>query len=480
MSTKEKHKKAASESANGSKPMPHNFEAERSILGAILLDASSLNDCIDVIGPDDFYQPAHAILFQSVIDLDNEGDDITEVNLGQRLEANAQLESVGGMPYVASLVDGAGAPANVRYYARIVRDHSLVRQFIDTHEALVAQAMSPGAKIPQLLDAVEEAQSLFRTDHNKSDFSPLDILIKDSLEYLDETQKNPELLAGVNTGLKGLDEMTTGLKGADLFILAARPSMGKTAFCLQVSRNVALREGKAVGIFSLEMSQRALVMRMLSAEAGVGAQAMRTRHLRKEDWRELWQAGQRLSKASMLIDDASGTNIAELRGKAKRMAQRQERLGEPPLGLIVVDYLQLLTLPDYSVSGRRSDNRQQEIAEISRSLKLLAVDLDVPILCLSQLNRSIENRPDATPRLADLRESGAIEQDADVVAFITKYKSGDDAPPPPGGGFRTPISLVIAKQRNGPTGTVNLVFDKEIQHFGEMGDEDGPDPDEVM
>lgn len=457
--------------------MPANIEAERNILGAILLDSSALNDCIDIIAPEDFYHPPHTIIYKAMIDIDTDGDEINEFALERHLATAGELEAVGGLEYVALLVDGSISPVNIRYYARSVKELSQVRKFINKHDALVAQALEPGTKINELLDAAEDAQANFQDDSQGNDFSPIDVLVDDSLKYLDDAMKNPEKHVGIETGLPGLDDLTTGLQGGDYFILAARPSMGKTALSLQIARHVGMTGERAVGIFSLEMSQRALVMRMLSAEAGVGAQAMRTRHLRKEDYRSLFEAGERLSTANILIDDTAGTNIAELRGKAKRMAQRQERLGKPPLGMIVVDYLQLLTLPEYRLSGRGNVGRQQEIAEISRALKLLAIDLDVPIICLSQLNRSIEERgPTAVPRLADLRESGAIEQDADIVAFIAKYK-GDDAEAQPEGGFTTNVSLVIAKQRNGPTGTVNLVFRKEVQHFGEMGDAMEPEED---
>lgn len=471
-------RRAGQPKAADTRIVPQHAEAERAVLGAVLYDSSSLHQILDMVSPDDFYSTAHQLILRTMITLEDVQEEVNEVTISQQLEREGKLDQVGGLEYLVMLSEAAAAPANVRYYAALIKEKAQLRKFINAQTALTAMAHEPGAEMKGLLEQWEMTASDFLKERKETDFSPIAKVIGGTLEYLEQHAKNPSLFAGVRIGLDTIDSMTTGFKGGDYIVLAGRPSCGKTAFCLQVARYVAVNEKKSVGLFSLEMSQQALAMRLLSAEARVSGQKMRTGRLSSEDWRALVEAGNRISSSAgeLLIDDTAGTNIAELKAKAKRMAQRQERLQKAKLGLIVVDYLQLLTLPEYLTKGRRAENRQQEIAEISRSLKMLAMELNVPIVVLSQLNRSIENRPDALPRLADLRESGAIEQDADIVSFISKYKAqeGENVP-----AYNEeeghPVNFVIAKQRNGPTGNIVLFFNKSAQHFGEMAGVTGGD-----
>ena len=431
--------------------LPHSDEAERSILGAVLLDNDQFHKAQELVFVSAFYSSRHRTIFQTMEGLMETGAAIDLVTLKDRLERNRHLESCGGPAYLASLLDGVPRSVNIEHYARIVREKAILRALIQAAHGILESAVRADRSSEQLLDDAERAIFRVAEDRLRTGFIALKEVAEQNLKTIEELTERRELITGVPTDFKEFDEMTSGLQPGELIILAARPSMGKTALALNVAQHCALRHGKSVGIFSLEMSHQQLFFRLLCSEARVDAHRLRTGRIGKEDWQKIIKAFGNLSEAPIYIDDTPGIGIMEMRAKTRRLAL------EHGLDLLMVDYLQLMR-----GRGARYDNRQQEISDISRSLKELAKELNIPVLGLSQLSRAPEQRGgDHRPQLSDLRESGAIEQDADVVAFLFReelYKRDDPD-------LRGTAELIVAKQRNGPIGTVKLHFIREFTRF---------------
>jgi replicative DNA helicase len=434
-----------------SQSLPHSDEAERSVLGAVLLDNRQFHKAQELLAPTTFYSTRNRQIFEAMAELMDSGAAIDLVTLREALERSRALEACGGPAYLASLVDGVPRSVNVEHYARIVREKALLRELIQSAQGILDSAMRPEGSAEQVLDEAERAIFRVAEERLRSGFLPLRVVAEQNLRTIEELTERRELVTGVPTGFGRLDELTSGLQPAELIVLAARPSMGKTALALNIAETASLRHGKTVGIFSLEMSHHQLFLRMLCSEARVDAHRLRTGRIGKDDWQRIIKAYGTLSEAPVYIDDTPGVGIMEMRAKARRLAL------EKGLDLLMVDYLQLMR-----GRGGRYDSRQQEISDISRSLKELAKELNVPILALSQLSRAPEQRGgDRRPQLSDLRESGAIEQDADVVVFLFReelYKREDPD-------LKGKAELIIGKQRNGPTGMVEMVFIREFARF---------------
>ena len=429
---------------------PQNLEAEQSVLGGILLDNLALNTVLEVLDTNDFYSEAHRRIFTAAIELANRNEPCDLITLSNLLRDQKRLEQTGGMAYLASLVDNVGSSANIAFYAKIIKEKSILRKLIGAATDILTKSYDAGTETDQLLDQAE--QTIFEISENKirRSFYPMKEIIKDSFKTIERLYANKELVTGVTTGFDKLDEITSGLQNSDLIIIAGRPSMGKTAFALNIAQNAALEAGVPVAVFSLEMAREQLATRMLAAEARVDSQRLRKGFLGETDWPKLTTAAGRLSEAPIFIDDTPAITVIEMKAKSRRLK------AEAGLGLIVLDYLQLMRGSTYK------DSREQEISEISRSLKSLAKELNVPVIALSQLNRKVEDRTSRRPQMADLRESGAIEQDADVIAFIYRdevYNRSDDNPD------KGIAEIIIGKQRNGPTGTVKLAFQEKYTRF---------------
>ena len=428
-----------------------------SVLGGVLLENEALNKALEILRPDDFYRQSHRKIFSALIDLANRGEPADLVTLTAALQQEGELDAVGGSSYLATLVDYVPTAANITYYCRLVKEKSISRHLIRVATEIATRGYE-GGEVEKALDWAEK--SIFEITGMKtrpSYFATRDIL-KDTFKTIEKLFERKELVTGVPSGFTDLDTMTAGLQPGDLVIIAARPSMGKTAFILNLVEYAAVHsQSKAPTIiFSLEMSKESLVQRMLCSISKVDASRLRTGHLGESDWPKLTNGAGLLSEAPIYIDDTPAISVLELRAKARRLK------AEKNLGLIVVDYLQLM-------QGHNAENRQQEISEISRSLKALAKELSVPVVALSQLNRSLENRTDKRPVMADLRESGAIEQDADVIMFIYRETVYCEACKKRDGscdkGHEKDAEIVIGKQRNGPIGTVHLTFRGEYTRF---------------
>ncbi|HXT71208.1 MAG TPA: replicative DNA helicase [Vicinamibacterales bacterium] len=432
--------------------LPHNLEAEKCVLGAILIDNPSFNQAAEVIGSEDFFRDAHRRIFEKMIGLSERSQPIDPVTLKDELSRSGELDEVGGPAYVASLTDGVPRSANVEFYAKIVKQKSTLRKLIQSSNDVLARAYDAEEDPDNLLDEAE--RSIFQIAENRmrSGFVSLAELVDGGWKQLEKLQEHKGNVTGVPTGFVDLDEMTSGFQKSDLVIVAARPSMGKTSLVLNMALHCGIEAGRTAGVFSLEMSKEQLFMRMLTSEARVDAHKFRGGFLGEQDYSRLVSAFARLHDAKVFIDDSPSIGILEMRAKARRLKM------EHGLDLLVIDYLQLM-------QGRgKFDNRQQELASISRSLKILAKELEIPIIALSQLSRAPEGRSDHRPQLSDLRESGALEQDADVVMFIYREEMYpvDGQVPPEAEGV---AELIIGKQRNGPTGTVRLVFLKQYTRF---------------
>lgn len=429
---------------------PQNLEAEQSILGGILLDNHALNSVLEVLTHQDFYSEAHRKIFAAIVSLSDRNEPCDLITLSSILKDKKHLDSVGGAAYLASLVDNVPSAANIAHYSKIVKEKAILRHLIGAATEILTHSYDTGAEVDDVLDKAEHA--IFEISENKirPAFFPIKSIIKDSFKTIEKLYERKELITGVPTGFEKIDDLTSGLQKADLIIVAGRPSMGKTAFALNVAQNAATETGIPVAIFSLEMSKEQLALRMLSSEARVDSQRLRKGFLGETDWPKLTTAAGRLSEAPLFIDDTPAITVLEMKAKARRLK------AESDLGLIILDYLQLMR------SGSFKESREQEISEISRSLKALAKELSVPIVALSQLNRKVEDRTNRRPQMADLRESGAIEQDADVIAFIYRdevYNKSDDNPE------KGIAEVIIGKQRNGPTGTVKLAFLEKFTCF---------------
>lgn len=422
---------------------PQSIEAEESILSAILLDNSTLLDVLEILSPDHFYRTAHQKIFAAIAELFSKAEPVDLVTLTNILRDKNQLEDVGGAAYLARMVDTVPSAINVRHYARIVRDKSSLRRLIAKANEITQHCYEDAGDLDQVLDFAEGAVFEISEDKHQAAFHPISKIIESNIDALEERQGKKALVTGVPTGFTQLDHKTSGLQGSDMIILAARPSMGKTALALNIARNAAIDGNVPVAIFSLEMSKESLSERLLCAEARVDSGRLRGGFLNPEDWNRITEAASVLSEAPIYIDDSPDISATSIRTKSRRLKMDKD------LGLIIIDYLQLM-------KGRASSERRDlEISEISRALKLLAKELNVPVLALSQLNRKLEERSDKRPQLSDLRESGALEQDADVVAFIYRdevYNKDENNP------NRGTAEVIIAKQRNGPTGIIPLTF----------------------
>jgi len=435
---------------------PQNLEAEESVLSAILLDNSTLLDVLETLEPEDFYRSAHAKMFTAITELFAKNEPVDLVTLANILKEKGQLEEIGGATYLAKLVDTAPLAVNAQHYARIIRDKAALRKLIEHSNAITARCFEDSGDVDDVIDFAEKAVFEIAGNKNKKSFYPLSQIIGHSIDALEERQGNKTLVTGVSTGFSRLDNLTSGFQGSDLIILAARPSMGKTALALNIARNAAIDANTPVAVFSIEMSKEQLSMRLLCAEARIDSSRLRSGFFSREDWVSLTNAAEVLSDADIYIDDSPDLTAMSIRAKARRLKMDKN------LGLVIIDYLQLM-------KGRSSaERRDLEISEISRGLKALAKELDIPVLALSQLNRKLEERHDKRPQLSDLRESGALEQDADVVAFIYRDEVYNKDENNPNKGI---AELLLKKQRNGPTGEVKLAFISTYTRFEDLADD---------
>lgn len=436
---------------------PQNIEAEQAVLGAMLIDKEAIAKATEVLSADDFYREAHRVIFSAMLELYNKNEAVDMVTVTEILKRDNKLEDIGGIAYITSLANVVLTAANVKYHAEIVAEKSVLRQLVRVSTEIAAMGYEANDDVGTLLDTAESRILEISNRKKKADFTPINDILMDSVQSIESLLQNKGGLTGIPAGFADLDKLTSGLHPSDFIILAARPSMGKTALALNIVQNVALRAHKVIGgaprsvaFFSLEMSKEQLVNRMLCAEAGIDSQRLRVGEMHDEDWTHLWDACDTMSRAKIYIDDTAGITAMDMRSRARRLK------AEHGLDLIVVDYLQLM-----QGSGKRnnSGDRQQEVSEISRSLKALARELDVPVLALSQLSRSVESRQVKRPMLSDLRESGSLEQDADIVAFLYRedYYNPDTE--------NKHTELIIAKHRNGPVDTVNLFFQKQFTKF---------------
>ncbi len=429
---------------------PQNLDAEQSILGGVLLDNDALNGVIEVLGADDFYSEAHRKIFSAIIALSERNEPTDLVTLSNILRDRKELDGLGGEVYLVTLVDRVPSAANIVHYARIVKEKAVLRRLIGAATEILTRSYNPGADVDNVLDQAEHAVFEISEHKVKPSFYPMKEIIKDSFKTIEALFERKALITGVSTGYGKLDELTSGFQKSDLIIIAARPSMGKTALALNIAQYAAIEQNVPVAVFSLEMSKEQLAFRMLASESRVDAQRLRKGFLGEMDWPKLTMAAGRLSEALLYIDDTPAISVLEMKAKARRLK------AEGGLGLIILDYLQLMRGRDQNMP------REQEISDISRSLKSLAKELDVPVVALSQLNRQVESRSDRRPHLADLRESGAIEQDADVIMFIYRDEVYNKSEDNPERGF---AEIDVGKQRNGPTGTIKLTFLKEYTRF---------------
>jgi len=435
--------------------IPQNIEAEEAVLGAILVNPNCITKVVEILKSESFYKPAHRYVYDAMVQLFNSNERIDLVSVSDILNFNAKLELIGGRAFINDLSYKTITTSNIEYYAKIVQDKSIKRSLINAGSEIV----SLGYDLNSTDDSLNTAEKLiFEIASKKAtkDLAHVRDLVLQSYEKIEYRYNHRDELTGVPTGFYELDTMTSGLQKSDLIILAARPSMGKTAFALNIAQNVAIRAKTAVAIFSLEMSKEQLVQRMLCSEAEVDSQRLRSGHMQSKDWEKLANAMNEFAEAPIYIDDTAGCTLTDIRAKCRRLAME-----EKSLGLVVIDYLQLM-------EGVGKEERVQQISAISRGLKGLARELDVPVIALSQLSRAVEQRKDRRPMLSDLRESGAIEQDADIVMFIYRddyynREDGDDAPKATGKEGKSEI--LIAKQRNGPVGNFELLFQSNITKF---------------
>jgi len=432
---------------------PHSVEAEQAVLGGILLRNENFHSIVDILTPNDFYLPAHALLYEACLALHQKNTPVDPLTLVEYLRSNNLLEQAGGMIYLAELGESVVSAANVEYYAAIVRDRALQRSLIATCAEIIANSFDSAREVESLLDESEQALFALTTRKGSKQYFSSNDLVRNFLSDLEKRYSDPDAISGVTSGYFKLDQMTTGFQASDLIILAARPSMGKTAFALNMCMRAALQQNVPVAIYSLEMSKEQLIMRMLSVFAKVGLSKLRRGNLDDDDWRNVHYAVEELSRAPIFIDDTPAISTLELRARTRRLKAQHG------IGLVMVDYLQLMR------SSRRVDSRELEISDISRSLKALAKELSIPVIALAQLNRKVEERQNKRPMLSDLRESGAIEQDADIIMFIYRdavYNKREDNP------RQNVAEIIIGKQRNGPTGTVELAYVAEYTAFEDL------------
>ncbi|MCV9950288.1 replicative DNA helicase [Paenibacillus sp. BT-177] len=429
---------------------PQNLEAEQAVIGSILLQSEALITAMERVQTEDFYDKAHQMIYEAMIELGESGQPIDLVTLTSKIQDKGQLEDIGGVSYLAKLAHGVPTAANVDYYAQIIEEKAMLRRLIRAATQIVSEGYSSGEDVAGMLSDAERKIMEISNGRSGSGFIAIRDVVMEVFDRVELLHQNKGNTTGIPSGFVDLDKMTAGFQRNDLIIVAARPSVGKTAFALNIAQNVAVRAKETVAIFSLEMSAAQLVQRMICAEANLDANVMRTGEIKgDDDWAKLTMGIAALSEAEIYIDDTPGITVADIRAKCRRLK------AEKGLGMIVIDYLQLI-----HGRGKAGENRQQEVSEISRTLKQIARELEVPVIALSQLSRGVEQRQDKRPMMSDLRESGSIEQDADIVAFLYRddyYNQETEK--------KNIIEIIIAKQRNGPVGTVELVFLKNYNKF---------------
>ena len=429
--------------------LPHDLLAEQAVLGSIFLDPDKIHIASEYLTKDSFFKLSHGMLFNIMQELSDKGDPIDPVSVKSALDSSGQFEQVGGMAFLASLINAVPTSAHIEHYSKVVAEKSRARKVIKDLSQSISNVYDGQKDLNEILSQTEQNLSTISNEQKKG-FRPIIDVIDSTQSILDERSQKVGDVTGTSTGFTDFDQITTGLHEDNLIIIAARPAMGKTAFALNIAQNVAKSSDKAVAIFSLEMGAESLVERMLSAEGLIPSYHVRTGNLSESEWRRMISAQERLARGKIFIDDTAGIRISEIRSKAKRLAQENGGLG-----LIVIDYLQL-------IEGRGRENRQQEVSEISRQLKIIAKELKVPVIALSQLSRGVDQRNDKRPILSDLRESGSIEQDADIVAFLYReayYKRDEQEEPD------NVTELILEKNRHGSLGTVQLYFLKEYAKF---------------
>jgi len=440
---------------------PFSLEAEVSVLGGLLIDSDAMLRVEDTLSDAMFFRESHRVLYRAMRHLQERGTAIDVVTVGDHLRATGELDRAGGMPYLAELLDAVPTAANIQYHATLVREKALLRRLVEVATQTIQEVYEPGDRsVAEIVDEAERRVFQVAESHDRGGFTWIKDLLWHAFENIEKLQESQGGVTGVPSGFPRLDDMTTGLQKGDLIIVAARPSMGKTSWVLNVAQNAAIDHKVPVAIFSLEMSKEQLVHRLLCSEARVDAMKLRRGRLSPSDYQRIGTAGAKLNTAPIWIDDSPGGSVLEMRAKARRLK------AEGGLGLLVIDYLQLMA------GGGRVESRQQEVSQISRGLKALARELEVPVIALSQLSRGPEQRTDHRPQLSDLRDSGSIEQDADLVMFLYRPEyyssSGSDED---GNSLEGKAELIISKQRNGPTGTVNLFFHKTYTRFDEVAPE---------
>ncbi|GEL76345.1 replicative DNA helicase [Tenuibacillus multivorans] len=431
---------------------PHNIEAEQAVLGAIFLQPDVIVTASEILMPEDFYRVSHQRIFEVMMRLNDKGEPIDLVTVTNELSALEILEEIGGVSYLTDIAESVPTAANIEYYAKIVDEKSVLRQMIQAATGIVTRSFEENDEITDVIDYAEKSILDVSQQKTSGRFKNIKDVLINVYDNIEQLHHQSEEVTGVPTGFKDLDKITSGFQDNDLIIIAARPSVGKTAFALNIAQNVAIQAQENCAIFSLEMGAEQLVMRMLCAEGNIDAQRLRTGSLEEEDWGKLTMAMGSLSDAGIFIDDTPGVKVNEIRSKCRRLKQ------EHGLGMVLIDYLQLI-----QGSGSSKENRQQEVSEISRQLKALARELEVPVIALSQLSRGVEQRQDKRPIMSDIRESGSIEQDADIIGFLYRDDYYNDETEK-----ENIIEIIIAKQRNGPIGTVELAFVKEYNKFVDL------------
>lgn len=439
------------------KVLPHDIQAEQSVLGSIFIKPEKMIEVAEYLKPDDFYRPAHKILFKAMVNLADRGEAIDIVTIKSALESTDELGMVGGISYIAEVVNAVPTSSHAEHYAKIVAKKAQLRSIIGNLSDSIGNAYDEDMDIDEIIAKAERSLIEVSQATNKGSFRPIHDVLLENHAKIEERSNNTSQITGIETGFYDFDKLITGLHEDQLIVLAARPAMGKTALALNIAQNVATKSNKAVAVFSLEMGAESLVERMLSAEGTIINHHIRTGNLTVNEWQRLIYAQGQLAEAPIFIDDTAGVKITDIRARARRLSQETDGLG-----LIVIDYLQL-------IQGSRSDNRQQEVSEISRQLKIIAKELKVPVIALSQLSRGVEQRNDKRPIMSDLRESGSIEQDADIVAFLYRdayYQDKKDGQPE-----NDITELIIRKNRHGNLGTVKLYFHKEYTKFSSVEEE---------
>ena len=431
--------------------LPHSIEAEQSVIGSMIMDRDAIVAAYELISGEDFYNKQYAILFDTMVELNNEGQPVDLVTLQNRLKEKDVPPEVSSLEFVKDLIAAVPTSANIKYYANIVAEKSTLRKMIRLNEDIANTCYMGKENLEYILEDTEKRVFQLCQKRNTEEFTPIRTVVMNALNKIEVASKMKGTVTGIATGFTDLDYRTAGMQPSDLVLIAARPSMGKTAFVLNIAQNVAFKQGLPVAIFSLEMSKEQLINRMFSLESNVDAQKLRTGSLNDQEWERLLESAGNIGRSKLIIDDTPGISISELRSKCRKYKLEQG------LSMIIIDYLQLMT------GSGKSDSRQQEISDISRSLKALARELSVPVLALSQLSRAVEQRPDHRPMLSDLRESGAIEQDADVVMFIYRDDYYNKDSPDKG-----VSEIIVAKQRNGPIGTVYLAWLPEYTKFANL------------